>query len=461
MRKSENSDVIVALATAMGSGSIAVIRVSGTDSIKIVNKVFKGSELVTAESNTIHFGRIVYRSIEIDQVLVSIFREPNSYTGENSVEISCHSNQFIVEDIISIIINNGARQANPGEFSFRSFMNRKIDLSQAEAVSDLISSKSRLASRNSIMQMEGILSKKIKNIRQQLINLVSNLEIDLDFSEEDIPIISYREMTMSLKKICDELNSLVTSYNYAKVLNGSIEIVIIGKPNVGKSSLLNTLLGEERAIVTSHPGTTRDTIDESIIINNVHLKISDTAGIRESENIIEQQGVIKSWKKVDNADLIIWVVDVSDKLDSEDYKIHKSLKTVRKKEVIIVGNKIDIGIDKNTNNEISSYKMPIVKVSAKTGEAIERLKNQILTAINSKYENLGEELVITNLRQKNILLETIGLLMKAKISILKELGNEFAVVDIRDALNELGKITGETETDDILNNIFSNFCIGK
>lgn len=457
----EKTDTIIALSTAMGSGSIAVIRMSGYDCIKIINKTFKGKNLEKAAGNTIHFGRIIYDKLKIDQVLVFIYKSPNSYTGEDVIEISCHANQFIVEDIISVMVKNGARHANPGEFTLRAFLNHKLDLVQAESVANIISSKSRLATRNSILQLEGNLSLKIRSIKQKLIDLISNLEIDLDFSEEDITIISDEEIIKTIEDICLNVENLLNSYNYSKVLNGSIEMAIIGKPNVGKSSLLNALLGEDRAIVTPHPGTTRDTIEENVALSNILFKISDTAGIRFSNDTVEKEGIDRSWKRATRADIVLWVTDISEELDETDFNIFQSLQQINSNSTIIVGNKIDLQISSESEKYIKSLSRPVIKISAKYGKGLEKLKDQIAKLVNDKYKNLGEEIVITSLRQKNILQETKQLLINSAKTIKNKLGNEFAVVDIRRALDELGRITGETATEDILNNIFSNFCIGK
>ena len=455
------SNTIVALATAIGTGSIAVVRISGKDSISIVNKVFFGKNLEKVKGNTIHFGRLKDKDKEIDQALVSVFKSPNSYTGENAIEISCHSNHFIVEDIISLLIDNGARIADPGEFTLRAYLNHKLDLSQAEAISNIISSQSRLATRNSILQIEGSLSQKVNSIKKNLIDLISFMELDLDFAGEDLEVISKNKIIEKMEELKSQIVQMLNSFNKAKYLSGSLEIAIIGKPNAGKSELLNALLGEERAIVTNIPGTTRDTIEENLTLKNMLLKISDTAGIRFSKNHIETKGIQRTWNRVERADIILWVVDISKSINKQDLEIHNTLKNNYSKDIVIVGNKIDLGIKNESNNKLNSFNLTTICISAKTGEGLEKLKEIITKTLNQKYEHLGEEIIITNTRQIEALKNTNYSLSEAKKSIDIGSGNEFVVVDLRNALNELGLITGETATEEILNNIFSGFCVGK
>lgn len=454
-------NTIIALATALGTGSVAIIRVSGKDAIKTVNKVFLGKDLNKVQGNTIHFGRIKDDAKEIDQVLVSVFKSPISYTGENLVEISCHSNHFIVEDILSILINYGARMSEPGEFTLRAFLNHKIDLSQAEAISSIVSSKSRLSTRNSLMQLEGKLSKRIAGIRANLIDLVSYMELDLDFSEEGLDLIPKNEVLKKINELTNKIIGLINSFNKAKYLSGALEIAIVGRPNAGKSMLLNALLGEERAIVTEIPGTTRDTIEENLTLKNMLLKISDTAGIRFSKNQVESEGIQRTWKRVERADIVLWVIDISKKLDNHDLQIYKTLKNDYNSDIIFVKNKIDIKINENTNSRINKYQLPEVFISAKTGEGLDRLKTLITDRLNSKYDRLGEEIIITNKRQVEALRMAQEHLRNSKNTIKAGEGNEFVVVDLRNALDAIGLITGETATEDILNNIFAGFCIGK
>jgi len=455
------SNTIVALATAIGAGSIAVVRVSGDESIKIVNAVFIGKDLELVGGNTIHFGRIKDDKKEIDQVLVSVFKSPNSYTGENSVEISCHSNHFIVEDVISILVKNGARMAEPGEFTLRAFLNHKIDLSQAEAISSIVSSKSRLATRNSIMQLEGSLSQKTAALKANLIDLISFMELDLDFSEEEIEIIPTSEKLKKIKDSKRQIEELLKSFNKAKYLSGALEVAIIGKPNAGKSLLLNALLGEDRAIVTNTPGTTRDTIEENLTLKNMLLRISDTAGIRFSKNHVEARGIQRTWKRVERADVVLWVIDISKNIDGQDGEIFNKLKDYQDTNVIVVGNKVDLKSPKNIKNRTESFSLPVVNISAKTGQGLGRLKEKISDILNEKYKHLGEEIIVTNKRQVESLEKTRNYLVESSKAVESGAGNEFVVIELRNALDALGQITGETASEDILNNIFSGFCIGK
>jgi len=455
------SNTIVALATAIGAGSIAVVRVSGEDSIKTANKVFVGKDLELVDGNTIHFGKIKNEKTEIDQVLVSVFKSPYSYTGENSIEISCHSNHFIVEDVISVLIRNGARMADPGEFTLRAYLNHKIDLSQAEAISSVVSSKSRLATRNSIMQLEGRLSQKLVAIKAKLIDLMSLMELDLDFSEEELEIIPASELLKKIDDSKNQIEELLESFNKAKYLSGALEIAIIGKPNAGKSLLLNALLGEDRAIVTDIPGTTRDTIEENLTLKNMLLKISDTAGIRFSKNHVETKGIQRTWKRVERADIVLWVIDVSKSIDNQDDEIFNKLKDYQNTDVVVVKNKIDLTPQKDTKNTQEFFSLPLVNVSAKTGEGLNGLKEKISEILNENYKHLGEEIIITNKRQVDSLEKTSKYLTDSKRAVGSGAGNEFIVVELRNALDALGQITGETATEEILNNIFSGFCIGK
>ena len=455
------SRTIVALATALGSGSIAIIRMSGPDAIKIMNRVFKGKNLKEVPANTIHYGRIVDGDREIDQVMVSIFHSPHSYTGENYVEISCHANPFIVDDIIEVLMNQGAKTAKSGEYTLRAFLNGKLDLSQAEAVASIIQAKSRFGIQNSLEQLNGHLASRIMKFRQQLIDILGLMEVDLDFSEEEIEIIPHHQIISRLHKIEKNLESLKRSHNYAKLLEGGIHLTIIGEPNAGKSTLLNQLLGENRAITSHIPGTTRDTIHENIVINDILIKLVDTAGLRKTRDELESEGIKRTKSQASQADMVLIVVDTSNSISEASLKLIKESIDWIKGQVLLVANKIDQGMNENTLKKLSLLKRPIVKISALDRRGLKELENLIVDQVSAGFETYADDLIITSKRQTEVVKRT-NIHIRDACKVLEEKGGfEFAAVDLRQALNVLGEITGETVTDDILNRIFANFCIGK
>jgi tRNA modification GTPase len=455
------SSTIIALATALGSGSIAVIRMSGPDAISIAAKVFSGKDLLTVPANTIHYGRIISENKVFDQVLISIFHAPNSYTGENYVEISCHANPFIVDDIMEVLMNRGARISRAGEFTLRAFLNGKMDLSQAEAVASIIKAKSRIGIKNSLEQLNGKLAAKIIETKQKLIEIIGSVEMDLDFAEEDPMALTRKKLLSQLNGLEKQLKELTSSYNYAKLLEGGVHLTIIGEPNVGKSTLLNQILGENRAITSHLPGTTRDTIHENIVINDILFKLVDTAGLRESRNAIEIEGIKRTQSQVSLADLILLVVDSSQMILERSWKLIVDTLDTIESQVILVANKADLGPDQAMLKQLKSTGKSVVKISAKTGKGLKDLEKSIMDNISRGFEKYAENLIITSKRQKEVLDRTVTHLNEA-CNILKENGGfEFAAVDLRQALDALSEITGETVTDDILNNVFANFCIGK
>jgi tRNA modification GTPase len=455
------SRTIVALATALGAGSIAVIRMSGPRSISIINSVFKGKNLEKVNANTIHYGRIVDGKREFDQVLVSVFHRPNSYTGEDYVEISCHANPFIVDDIIAVLMAHGAYSARPGEFTLRAFLNGKLDLSQAEAVAAIIQAKSRFGIKNSLDQLNGKLAARTTDVRQQLIDILGLMEIDLDFSEEEIEVIPNDQIISRLATIESDLTLLKDSYNYAKLLEGGIHLTIIGEPNAGKSTLLNQLLGENRAITSHIPGTTRDTIHENIVINDVLIKLVDTAGLRNTKDEIESEGIQRTRSQASQADIVLLITDISESISDDSFQLIKdSIKWI-KGQIILVANKIDRGLNQTSLKELSGLNKKLVQISAIRGEGLKELEKAIVNQISEGFEGYSDDLIITSRRQKEAIERTVICLKAAKHVLEKDGGFEFAAVDLRQALNELGEITGETVTDDILNHIFANFCIGK
>jgi len=453
MRIETKEDTIIALATPPGVGAISVIRLSGSKSFIAIDQFFAGRiKLINAKSHTIHYGNIVENNEIIDDVLVSIFKEPNSYTGEDSVEISTHGSPLIVEKIISLLLTNpDLRAAEPGEFTKRAFLNNRLDLAQAEAVADLIYSRTTTSLRGARNQLNGILSAKVVEFRKKLIDNSSFIELELDFAEEDIELIKKEELIGRIKNIISEIDDLLRTYSFGKIIRDGINAVIIGEPNVGKSSILNYLLKESRAIVSSIPGTTRDTIREEISIDGLLFKLYDTAGIRTSREEIEKEGVDRSRKAVKNADLILFIGDVylgfSSNVENELIDLNPTAKVIR------VLNKIDLAVKKEFSEDF--------RVSAKTGDGmmhfIEGLKKQAIG--ESAYSE--KDAIVTNIRHYNCLRRAKESLIKAIETAKEGLSGEFLASDLRAAEFALAEIIGEVTPEDILNNIFSKFCIGK
>ncbi len=447
------NDTITAVATPPGEGAISVIRISGEDSFRIVDTIFRGKvKIAFAASHTIHYGKIVdEKGVVIDDVLISVFRGPNSYTGEDSVEISTHGNSFITKKILELLLSKNVRSAEPGEFTKRAFLNGRIDLSQAEAVLDVIKSRTDSALRGARNQLDGLLSQKVNVLRQTLINASSLIELELDFSEEGYEFMPKDEIIEKIDKVLKEIEYLLNSYRFGRILKDGINLAIIGEPNVGKSSLLNYILKEARAIVSDIPGTTRDIIREEISIDGVLFKIFDTAGIRNSDDVIEIEGVRRSLEAVKNADLILWLTDVNNNY-SEDIKAELDKLAISSK-IIKVVNKIDLG--KNDNIKADVY------ISSKTGEGIEQLFEEMKKHAVGDGVYTEKSTVINNVRHYAALKKTVEYLNSAKNSVNAQMSGEFIAVDMRNAIDALSEIIGVVTTDDILNNIFQKFCIGK
>jgi tRNA modification GTPase len=455
------SRTITALATALGTGSIAIIRVSGILSWDIVSRIFRGSDLLNSVPNSIHFGRIFDEKREIDQVIVLLFKAPHSYTGEDSVEISCHSNPLIVDEIVSLLIRNGADHAKPGEFTLRAYLNGKIDLSQAEAVSGIINAKSRPGVINSLHHLEGALTVKIHKSREKIVELIANLEIDLDFSEEHIKIASPDEMIIEIKEIYSDLLKLSQSFNFGHIFNSGINLAIIGEPNVGKSTLMNSLLGHNRVITSAIPGTTRDTVKENLVIDNIYITLTDTAGLRQIDDEIENEGIKRAEQTTERADIILYIVDMSQPMNDDSIRRMKLFLHRFGEKIIIIGNKNDCTIQTDPKMIKKYAGREPIQISALKSNGIDVLRHEIRSFVQRRYESLGDEIIVTSARQRDSLVHAAESLNRAKESIERGEGYEFVVVDMREALNSLGEITGETVSDDILNYIFSNFCIGK
>lgn len=451
-------DTIIALATPQGVSAIAVIRLSGTEAIRITNQVFKGKDLEKVDTHTIHFGTI--RNGEgkvVDEVLVSVFREPRSFTKENVIEISCHGNQYIVSQIIKLLLAKGARLAKAGEFTQRAFLHGQFDLAQAEAVADLINADSEASHKAALDQMRGGFSLKIKQLREELIHFASMIELELDFGEEDVEFADRDD----LKKLVDELmvtiHPLIDSFDLGNVIKNGVPTVIAGKPNAGKSTLLNVLLNEEKAIVSDIPGTTRDFIEDEINIGGVNFRFIDTAGLRETTDAIESIGVERTKQQMEKAALIIYLFDLSTE------KTVDILREVNRLEnqgtpFIAVGNKLDQA-DQKVLKALDKQKR-FIFISAAQHQRIEELKDKLLETVNLDSFKTGDT-VVTNLRHYDNLAKTRDALNAVLKGLDNQVTGDFLAMDIRQALHYLGEITGEITTDDLLANIFSKFCIGK
>jgi tRNA modification GTPase len=461
MRLNNTYDTIIAPITPTIGGSVSLIRISGNQAIPVTNKLFIGSDLSEQNGNRLFHGQIKSDTKIIDDVVVLLYKSPNSYTGEDIIEISCHGNPYIVEQILQLYILSGCRMANPGEFTKRAFLNGKMDLLQAEAVADLIAAKSQKGVQNSLMHIEGKISGLIHSLKDELVNTTSLITIDLDFSEEDLNIINHDKIAETINKSQNIIDSLIRTYQYGRILNKGAEVIICGKPNVGKSSLMNALIKRDRVIVSSIPGTTRDTIHEDIIMDNISVRFIDTAGIRITSDEVEAEGVNRSEAALDKADIILLVIDISEKLSYEDQNLIDKLKKSFLSNLIIVGNKNDKKIDVNTNNDLEKIDLPFIKVSAKTGKQINLLEEELINKLKCNHDILSEDIIITNQRQFEILSKINEALSRTLEGVQNKIGFEFIAVDMKTAIDYLSEITGEISTDDILNNIFSKFCIGK
>lgn len=460
-----NKDTIIALATASGAGAIAVLRVSGPKAISVSNTLFKSihdKNLLNQPTHTIHLGHIVDVDRVLDEVLVSIYKNPQSYTGEDVVEISCHGSSYIQQEILQLFIRNGCRSANPGEFTLRAFLNGKMDLSQAEAVADLIASDSAAAHQIAMQQMRGGFSSEIKKLREELLNFASLIELELDFSEEDVEFADRRQFEDLLQRIVKVLKYLIDSFSTGNVIKNGVPISIIGAPNVGKSTLLNALLNEDKAIVSNIAGTTRDAIEDELIIEGVKFRFIDTAGIRHTDDTVESIGIKKTFAKMAESQVIIQLIDASLISKANIADILASLVETKaqypEKETLVVLNKMDLA-DKALLSKVFSELEPL-HMSAKTGTGVELLKTKLLDMVHmGKLQN--NDTIITNARHYDALRLALENIQKVQVGMQTGLSGDLLAIDIREALYHFGRITGEISTDDLLGNIFANFCIGK
>lgn len=450
-------ETIVALATPNGIGAIGVIRLSGPDAIMIANSVFRGKNLLNQPSHTIHFGQIVDGNMLLDEVLVSLFIAPRSYTRENVVEISCHGSNYIIESIIKLLIKSGARSAKPGEFTLRAFLNGQLDLSQAEAVADLIASNSKASQQVAIQQLRGGFSTQLQSLREQLVTFASLVELELDFSEEDVEFANRDQLKRLIYEIMKVISQLIQSFELGNVIKNGVNTVIAGRPNAGKSTLLNALLNEERAIVSHIPGTTRDTIEEILNINGINFRLIDTAGIREATDAIEQIGVQRTMEKISQSALLIYVFDASEITIAE---LNSDLESLQKPgiTILVVANKADL----LTKEQLSAlpHTQSVIIISAKEKQHIDELKHKIYASA-VKHQLSGDETLVTNVRHLEALQKTESALIHLLEGIDTQVTSDFLAMDIKQALHYLGEITGAVTTDDLLDNIFSKFCIGK
>ncbi|WP_231491622.1 tRNA uridine-5-carboxymethylaminomethyl(34) synthesis GTPase MnmE [Pedobacter sp. Leaf170] len=451
----DNQDTIIALSTPPGSGAIGVIRLSGPDAIRLSNAVFYGKNLEEQASHTLHFGLIKDGESIVDEVVAGLYVAPKSYTKEHVVEISCHGSNYIIQQIINLLISKGARAAKPGEFTLRAFLNGAFDLSQAEAVADLIASNSKASHDVAMQQMRGGFATELKALRAQLIHFASMIELELDFAEEDVEFANREQLRALVTKINQVLGRLISSFEMGNVIKNGVPVVIAGKPNVGKSTLLNALLNEERAIVSDIAGTTRDTIEDELTIGGVVFRFIDTAGIRDTADIIEALGVERTLEKMKQAKLIIYMADASQSIA----ELEEQIRGLVQLDIpyLILLNKADLISDEQQK----AYKdLSVVFISARDNKGIEELKATLLEQVNLHHINTSETLV-TNIRHVEALKQTENALQRVLDNVDNPVTSDFLAMDIKQALHYLGEITGTVTTDDLLENIFTKFCIGK
>jgi tRNA modification GTPase len=456
-------DTIAAISTPLGEGGIGIVRISGKGSVKIAENIFKGEKPVSQlPSHRVNYGEIVNceSGEAVDEVLLTLFLAPKSYTAEDLVEISCHGGQLVLTRVLEQALRCGARLAEPGEFTLRAFINGRIDLSQAEAVAEVIRAKTDLGLKLALRQLKGDLSKRINSYRDKLMDILARLEVEIDFSEEEVEPLDRDKVIQEIESIEGDLEGLLATYDEGKILREGLNVVIVGKPNVGKSSLLNALLKEDRAIVTPIPGTTRDVISEYANFKGIPVRLVDTAGYRISKDTIELEGIKRTKIEMSEADLLLLVVDTSSEIDQEDLDLKEQ---VGRSKYVLVFNKIDIAspdlISKNQQRLQESA--TTAKVSALKGDGLDKLKEMIASSSRHLQKDRTEGVILSSLRHKDALSRAKESLGLAKKSLERKMSPEFMALDVKAALDAIGEVVGKTVTDDILNKIFSEFCIGK
>ncbi len=465
----QKNDTICALSTANGLGAIAVIRISGAEAFEITNRVFT-KNIAEVPSHTAHFGRIkTHEGVIIDEVLLTVLKEGKSFTGENTVEIACHGSTYIQQEILQLLISSGCRMAQPGEFTMRAFLNGKMDLSQAEAVADLIASESKKSHEIAMNQMRGGFSSELNDLREKLIHFASLVELELDFAEEDVEFADRTELKALVSEVLAYIQRLMSSFELGNAIKNGVPVAIVGAPNTGKSTLLNQLLGEERAIVSNIAGTTRDVIEETLNIEGIIFRLIDTAGIREGAEAIEAIGIEKSKQKIDQAQLVVLMSDYSE--NESHHEGHSTMSTDETvvwakelqqiypaKKFIVLANKMDMRPSANDLEEEDNLK--ILAISAKRGLGIAEFKTWLVDQIQAGFD-ISQETIVTNVRHVEALEKAAFSLQQAKDGLVTQVTGDFIAMDIRQAMFHLGSITGSISTDDLLGNIFAKFCIGK
>lgn len=462
-----DQNTICAIATAPGMGAIATIRLSGKEALSIADSVFqsviKGKKIADQAANTLHFGQIVDHSEIIDDVVLALFKAPHSFTGEDVVEISCHGSVFIQQRILQLLLANGARMAKAGEFTQRAFLNGKMDLSQAEAVADLIASETSAAHKIALKQMKGGISQEIKNLRSKLLSFITLIELELDFSEEDVEFANRDSLLQLTTDISLLISNLLKSFQYGNAIKNGIPVAIIGQANVGKSTLLNLLLKEERAIVSDIAGTTRDSIEDVVVIDGIQFRFIDTAGIRSTNDTVESLGIERTFSKIDQAEIVLVLVDATNLSSEEFFEDEKVKSKISSKDSVMIINKIDVSPEENIEKlkQIAyGLGMDAIAISAKKHTNIPQLVDFLIKSVH-KTGISENDVIITNIRHFEALTNANEAINRVVIGLKEHISGDFLSQDIRECLHYMGEITGEITTDEVLGNIFKNFCIGK